>query len=249
MKPDSSYVTRCSPSPNFGDRRGKSIDALVLHYTGLSSGGQALAHLCNPASEVSCHYFVWEDGLIDQLVAERDRAWHAGRSFWFGETDMNAVSIGVELVNPGHRGGHLPYPPAQLEAAIALCRDICVRNAIPARRVLAHSDIAPERKIDPGEWFPWQAFADAGLGRWMPPAPLVPSEGPTLQYGDEGEEILALQSNLRAFGFGAPRSGVFCAETETIVTAFQRHHRPGRVDGRADPSMRATLDALLQACC
>ena len=245
MTPDSSSVTRCSPSPNFGDRRGKTIDALILHYTGLGSGGQALAHLCNPASEVSCHYFVWEDGLIDQLVAEHHRAWHAGRSFWFGETDMNAVSIGVELVNPGHRGGHLPYPPAQIDAAIALCRDICERHAIPAHRVLAHSDIAPERKIDPGEWFPWKVLADAGLGRWIPPAPLV--EGKTFQYGDDGQDILTLQSKLWAFGFGVPRSGTFCADTETIVAAFQRHHRPARVDGRADESTRATLDALLQS--
>ena len=244
MRPDSSHVTRCSPSPNFGDRRGKTVDTLIIHYTGLSSGGQALAHLCNPASEVSCHYFVWEDGLVDQLVAERDRAWHAGRSFWHGETDMNAVSIGIELVNPGHRGGYLPYPAAQMEAAIALCGDIRARHAIPPERVLAHSDIAPERKIDPGEWFPWRTFAAAGLGRWIAPAPLV--DGPVFQYGDEGEEILALQADLRALGFASPRSGVFCAETETIVTAFQRHHRPARVDGRADSSTRTTLQLLLQ---
>ena len=160
--PCTPLVDDLAASPNFGDRRGRTIDALVLHYTGMPTGAGALARLCDPASSVSCHYLVWEDGRITQLVAERERAWHAGRAFWAGEHDMNAASIGIEIVNPGHDGGAPPYPAAQIEAVAALGRDLCVRHAIPPHRVLAHSDIAPDRKLDPGEWFPWRTLAAAG---------------------------------------------------------------------------------------
>lgn len=246
MRPDSRYVDEVAPSPNHGERR-RALDALVLHYTGMSSGATALARLREPASQVSCHYLVWEDGRVTQLVAEPRRAWHAGRSLWAGESDMNSASIGIEIVNQGHDGDCPPYPPAQVAAVTRLCRDILARHPIPAHRVLAHSDIAPGRKIDPGEWFPWDALARAGVGLWMEPAPIT--AGPVLQGGDENQGVRALQSDLARFGYGVGTNGLFDPATEDVVAAFQRHYRPARVDGRADPSTRATLAALLAATC
>lgn len=243
MRPDSALADSVAPSPNFGDRRGRSIDALVLHYTGMSSGPRALTRLCQAGSEVSCHYFVWEDGRIVQLVAEAARAWHAGRSYWAGERDMNAVSIGIEIVNPGHDGGAPPYPDEQIDAVIALARDLCARHGISPRRVLAHSDIAPDRKIDPGEWFPWRRLAAAGVGYAVEPAPLV--AGPIFRRGDNDPDVGTLQADLARLGFDVPLKGIYCAMTEAAVAAFQRHHRPAIVDGQADHSTRATLAALL----
>ena len=250
MTPDSPLVARVVPSPNHGDRRGRAIDALVLHYTGMPTGEAALARLRDPAAEVSCHYLIWEDGRIDQLVAEADRAWHAGRSFWRGDRDVNAASIGVEIVNPGHvvTPGRLqdgpPYPARQVDAVIALCRDVCRRHAIAPARVLAHSDIAPDRKIDPGEWFPWDRLADAGVGRRARPGPL--DDGGVFQRGDSGAPVEALQVDLAALGFEVEATGTFCPVTALAVTALQRHHRTARVDGRADAETRSILSALLR---
>jgi N-acetylmuramoyl-L-alanine amidase len=245
LTPDSPFVRNVAPSPNFGDRRGRSIDAIILHYTGMSTGSAALARLLDPTSEVSCHYLVWEDGAIDQLVRDADRAWHAGRSCWHGERDMNAVSLGIELVNTGHDGGCPPYPTAQITALIALTRELCRRHVIAPERVLAHSDIAPDRKIDPGEWFPWKRLADEGVGLWIAPAPL--RDGSVLDLGDEGDAVAALQRKLATLGFDAPQTGRFCSDTQQIIAAFQRRRRPARVDGRADPSTRDTLETVLQA--
>lgn len=242
MRADSALVAGLSPSPNFGDRRGKAIDTLILHYTGMRSSEHALARLCDPSSGVSCHYLVWEDGRIEQLVAERHRAWHAGHSSWAGETDMNAASLGVEIVNAGHDGGCPPYPDAQIDAVAALCRDLCTRRAIPPRHVLAHSDIAPERKIDPGEWFPWARLAAAGVGLWVDPLP--PDARSALEVVS-GPSVLALQKRLSAFGYACPASGALDAPTSLVIAAFQRHYRPSRVDGVADESTLATLEALL----
>jgi N-acetylmuramoyl-L-alanine amidase len=218
------------------------VDSLILHYTGMSTGAAALAHLRDPQAGVSCHYLVWEDGRITQIVPEALRAWHAGASFWAGESDINSVSIGIEIVNTGHDGGCPPYPAAQIAALIALCQDICTRNAIPRRRVLAHSDIAPGRKIDPGEWFPWADLAATGVGLYVPPAPLVP--GPVMRQGDQGPEVEALQRNLAALGYGIPVSGAFCDATGDVVAAFQRHWRQTHVDGEADVSTVETLRKL-----
>lgn len=211
----------------------------------MASGAAALARLCDPASNVSCHYLVWEDGRITQLVPEAERAWHAGASFWAGETDLNSVSVGVEIVNTGHDGGCPPYPAAQILAVIALAQDIRTRHIIPATRILAHSDIAPGRKIDPGEWFPWDQLARAGLGLWVAPAPIV--RGPVLRQGKESAEVAALQRDLAAIGFGVPLSGQYCEASRQTVEAFQRHWRPGLVDGMADVSTAATLRALRQS--
>ena len=229
-------------SPNFGDRRGRAIDALILHYTGMVSGAAALARLCDPASEVSCHYLVWEDGRIDQLVAESARAWHAGRSYWAGETDLNAVSIGIELVNGGHDFGCPPYPPAQIEALTGLCRDVCARHRIANARVLAHSDIAPARKRDPGEHFPWQALAEAGVGVWADP--VAADRGGAALVGTRDRAVAQLQRRFSDFGYDCPPTGELDDATRRVVTAFQRHWRPAIVDGSPDAASVEILAAL-----
>ena len=175
-------------------------NCLILHYTGMPTGEAALKTLTDPASEVSAHYLVWEDGAIDQLVAESDRAWHAGRGSWKGESDLNSASIGIEIVNPGHDGGSPPFPERQIEATIALAQDICARWAIAPERVLAHSDIAPARKRDPGEVFPWGALWRSGVGHWTEPAPLI---GPPLfAHEEEGPPVRAMQAMLALYGYG-----------------------------------------------
>jgi N-acetylmuramoyl-L-alanine amidase len=232
-------------SPNFGPRAtGAAIDMIVLHYTGMPEAETALAWLCDPQSQVSSHYFVFEDGRVIQLVEESERAWHAGVSFWAGETDVNSRSIGIEIVNPGHEFGYREFPHAQIDAIIALCRDIVARRRIPAERVLAHSDVAPGRKQDPGELFPWERLAAEGIGAWVRPAPITP--GHVLQLGDEGPEVRSLRAQLRRLGYQAADSHAFDAALETIVAAFQRHFRPIRVDGVADRSTVVTLERLLK---
>lgn len=240
--PDSPAVDFVRASPNRGDRRGRVADAIVLHYTGMPTAEGALARLCDPAAEVSAHYFVFEDGRIAQLVPEADRAWHAGRSFWAGETDMNSASVGIEIANPGHDGGAPPFPDAQIEAVIRLCADIVQRLGVPPQRVLAHSDIAPGRKVDPGERFPWERLAAAGLCLWRPAAPLA--DGLSMARGATGVAVQDLQQRLRSFGFALEPTGSYDAATETVVSAFQRRWRPERIDGTADVATVATLDAL-----
>lgn len=231
-------------SPNFGPRRdGMRADMIVLHYTGMETGPAAEAWLCDPASEVSSHYLVHEDGRIVQMVRESDRAWHAGRSFWHGVTDINSCSIGIEVVNPGHAFGYRPFPGAQVEAVIALCRGILGRHPIPPERVLGHSDVAPGRKIDPGELFPWGRLFRAGIGHFVAPAPI--GEGAVLAPGDSGQGVEELQSMLSLYGYGVGISGSYDPATQTVIQAFQRHFRPERIDGVADPSTLATLRALL----
>ena len=244
--PDSPLAEKFHASPNHGERLCGPTDALILHYTGMPTAEAALDLLtggAEVASQVSCHYFIWPDGRIWQLVPEGRRAWHAGRSFWAGETDLNSRSIGVEIVNPGHDGGLPAYPEAQIVAVIALCRDICARLPIPPRRVLAHSDIAPARKQDPGENFPWARLHEAGVGHWAPPAPIRP--GPTYAPGAMGPPVAALQHMLAAYGYDITPSGFYDEATRLAVAAFQRHFRPAQVDGTADLSTLETLRALL----
>ncbi|KPF42433.1 N-acetylmuramoyl-L-alanine amidase [Rhizobium sp. AAP43] len=231
-------------SPNFGERVGVSFpDILLLHYTGMPSADGAQAWLCNPESQVSSHYLVHEDGRIVQMVAESHRAWHAGKSNWGGESDINSRSIGIEIANPGHPGGLPPYPEAQISALIELCRDCVERHGIPAERVLAHSDVAPVRKVDPGENFPWGTLYRGGVGHWVDPTPI--GGGRYFQRGDEGQPVEALQSMLSIYGYGIEISGHYCEKTEGVVAAFQRHFRPARVDGVADSSTIETLHRLL----
>lgn len=217
---------------------------VVLHYTGMQTGQAALDRLRGAETQVSAHYLVEEDGRVFALVAEERRAWHAGASFWKGETDLNAVSIGIEIVNPGHEWGYRAFPDAQIATVIELLTEIRGRWDIPDARVVGHSDVAPARKQDPGELFPWARLAKAGHGLWVEP-PAAP--GAPLAVGDEGTGVFALQAGLTRLGYDSAPSGKFDDDTATIVTAFQRHWRPERVDGIADGETRARLVHLLRA--
>jgi N-acetylmuramoyl-L-alanine amidase len=233
-------------SPNFGPRReGFRPEIILLHYTGMTTGAGAEDWLCNPASEVSSHYLVHEDGRIVQMVRESDRAWHAGQSSWRGVTDINSQSIGIEVVNPGPLAGHPPFPPRQIAAVISLCQGIVARHRIRPEMVLGHSDVAPGRKIDPGERFPWRALARAGVGHFV--APARHRRGAALQPGDEGQEVTRLQAMLASYGYGLETGGTYDGATKTVVSAFQLHFRPKKVDGIADRATRETLQRLLAA--
>lgn len=231
-----------APSPNF-DARKRPPDTVVLHYTGMASGQSALERLCDPAAKVSAHYLVEEDGRVFRLVPEERRAWHAGLSFWRGERDLNGASIGIEIVNPGHEFGYRPFPDDQVEAVIGLLDAIRGRWSIEDRMIVGHSDVAPERKDDPGELFPWKRLAAAGHGLWAEPAA---APGLPLAQGEEGAGVFALQAGLTRLGYECAPSGVYDARTATVVRAFQRHWRQDRVDGVADGETRARLIALLR---
>ena len=231
-----------APSPNF-DERLAPPDMIVLHYTGMDTGEAALARLCDPEAKVSAHYMIEQDGRVFALVPEERRAWHAGVSFWKGERDVNGVSIGIELVNPGHELGYADFPEIQIEALIGLLDAVRGRWTIPNSRILAHSDVAPERKIDPGEKFPWKHLALDGHGLWIE---ADPAPGAPLGVGDEGTGVFALQAGLTRLGYDSAPSGRYDAETEVVVQAFQRHWRPERVDGIADGETRARLVRLLR---
>jgi N-acetylmuramoyl-L-alanine amidase len=209
---------------------------IVLHYTGMPSGEAALARMIDPAAKVSAHWMIGEDGSVVRLVAEERRAWHAGAAFWRGARDINGVSVGIELVNPGHEYGYRPFPAPQIAALVELLGEIRSRWTIPDARILGHSDVAPRRKEDPGELFPWEGLAEAGHGLWFRARP---APGPSLKAGEEGAAVLALQSGLAA-------SGRYDEATLAVVRAFQRHWAPGRIDGLADGHARAMLLALLK---
>jgi N-acetylmuramoyl-L-alanine amidase len=245
--PDSFIVTDVVPSPNYEARKqGHVPDMILLHYTGMQTGEAALQLLCAPDSQVSSHYVVFEDGRIVQCVPEAFRAWHAGASFWAGETDINSCSIGIEIVNPGHEFGYSNFPLRQIAAVISICRSIITRRGpISADRILAHSDVAPARKQDPGEKFPWDLLSESGIGHWVRPAPLN-IDGPTLGPGDNGELVMRLQRALRGYGYGIEETGSYDDPTRVVVAAFQRHFRPARVDGIADASTQLTLRALAE---
>ncbi|RAK66430.1 N-acetylmuramoyl-L-alanine amidase [Phenylobacterium kunshanense] len=231
-----------APSPNF-DPRTAPPSILVLHYTGMKTGEEAIARLRDPEAKVSSHYVVEEDGRIFRLVPEERRAWHAGVSYWRGRRNVNGDSIGIEIVNPGHEFGYRAFPEAQVAAVIALVGDIRSRWDIEDRDIVGHSDVAPNRKDDPGELFPWKRLAEAGHGLWVeaPPAP-----GEPIGEGEEGAAVFALQAGFTRLGYDLPPSGKFDADTTAVVRAFQRHWRPERVDGIADGETRARLIALLR---
>ena len=211
------------PSPNHEARPdGAVIDTLVLHYTGMRSGQEAIARLCDAGAKVSAHYVVEEDGAVFRLVAEARRAAHAGISHWRGRSALNANSIGIEIVNPGHEWGYRPFPALQMAAVCDLCLEIMARHPIDPRNVVAHSDIAPDRKQDPGELFDWQGMAANGVGLW-PGADAAPA--------DEA----ALLPLLGAIGYRTDLS------LSVLLTAFQRHWLPGRADGIADAATRARV--------
>jgi N-acetylmuramoyl-L-alanine amidase len=242
--PDSSIASDVIPTANFGERnKGRLPDMILLHYTGMPDAQGAIAQLCTAGTDVSAHYIVLEDGRIIQCVPESRRAWHAGVSSWAGEDDINSCSIGVEIVNRGHDWGYPEYPLRQIAAVIALCRGIMLRRHVPSRRVLAHSDVAPARKKDPGEKFPWHSLANSGVGHWVQPAPIVRSDG--LKLGTISDDVRNLQQALARYGYGLSITGKYDTATMEVVTAFQRHFRPSRVDGIADHSTLTTLRSLL----
>ncbi|MCK0198211.1 N-acetylmuramoyl-L-alanine amidase [Ancylobacter sp. 6x-1] len=243
---DSRMVSAILPSPNHGARLGvEGPDMLVLHYTGMESTDEAIAWLRDPERQVSAHYVVREDGTILQLVPEARRAWHAGASCWAGARDINSLSIGIEIANPGHDFGAPPFPDRQIEAVTALAVDIVIRRRIAPERVLAHSDVAPGRKQDPGEIFPWEVLHRHGVGHLVAEEPA--SDGRYFMRGEHGQPIEALQAMLAFYGYDVPVNGSFCARTEEVVTAFQRHFRRARVDGIADVSTLATLYRLCRS--
>lgn len=216
-----------APSPNCNER-GAPISMIVLHYTGMESGEAAIARLRDPAAEVSSHYVVAEDGTILRLVDEAKRAWHAGASHWRGVDDVNSASIGIEIVNPGHEFGYRPFPDAQVEAVIALVAAIKERHGITRGNVVGHSDIAPARKRDPGELFPWHRLARLRLA--LP----RPTRGLMDPHWTQGGFLLALE-----------RFGYDVTEPMAAVMAFQRRFRPELIDGEVDAECRMILLALL----
>jgi N-acetylmuramoyl-L-alanine amidase len=242
---DSPLVAEVVPSPNHKERVGPGRpDMIVLHYTGMATAEAALERLCSlDAPQVSSHYLVYEDGRILQLVPEARRAQHAGVSSWEGETDINSRSVGIEIVNPGHDLGYPDFPDVQVEAVIALCRDILRRRPTRADRVVAHSDVAPSRKQDPGEKFPWARLHAAGVGHWVEPVPVGEPGG--LALGDNGAAVAELQASLAKYGYGIPSLGQFDQPMHDVVVAFQRHFRPARIDGIANASTLETLRRLL----
>lgn len=215
---------RDRPSPNFDSRpEGAPIDMLVLHYTGMGTAAAALDRLTDPGARVSAHYVVEEDGTVWRLVDEKARAWHAGISAWRGETEINGRSVGIELVNPGHEFGYRPFPGAQIDALIGLAKSILARHPIPPRNVVGHADVAPARKMDPGELFDWPRLAAAGIGLW-------PADGQDTGAGGHAPELGGI--------------GYDTADLSAAVTAFQRRFRPSSIDGEIDAETGRLIGAV-----
>jgi len=223
------------PSPNHDPRADGPIDILVMHYTGMRTAEEALQRLCDPAAKVSSHYTIDRDGTVYMHVPEERRARHAGVSYWAGVRDVNSRSIGIEIVNPGHEFGYMDFSGPQIEALIALSREIISRHPISPARVVGHSDVAPNRKQDPGELFPWRRLAHEGVGRWADPA--AGSSPPASEP--------AFAEKLRAYGYGVPPDVDW--QLPDVIAAFQRHFRPERIDGAADAQCLGIVEALLAA--
>ncbi|MCW9033364.1 MAG: N-acetylmuramoyl-L-alanine amidase [Alphaproteobacteria bacterium] len=222
-------------SPNFNDRRGNQpIDMLVLHYTGMKTADEAMERLCNPEAEVSAHYVIDEKGGITKMVEEENRAWHAGVSSWRGETDINSRSIGIELINPGHEFGYREFTEFQMASLEILAHDILRRHPIPERNVVGHSDIAPQRKTDPGELFDWEALARVGIGLFLP------------RSKPQKPNVKKAQNKLAKIGYEINLSGEIDPQTKSVIKAFQRHFRPLRVDGLLDPDTAGRITSLTE---
>ena len=214
------------------------LQYVVLHYTGMENGHAALSRLMDPKAEVSAHYMIDEDGKVTQLADEDKRAWHAGKSFWRGTTDLNSASIGIELVNPGHQFGYRAFPTMQMKALASLLRDIIARhNLSPKTALLAHSDIAPGRKEDPGELFPWQELAAQGLGVW--PQPVEDDYKPASDHD--------VQLMLRQIGYFCPDHGEYDRDMREALLAFQRHYEPNNLTGTPERETIARLRAVLRS--
>ncbi|TAL01726.1 MAG: N-acetylmuramoyl-L-alanine amidase [Rhodospirillaceae bacterium] len=233
---------RTHRSPNFGPRRpveGRvGVRHLIIHYTGMKDASEALTRLCDPEAGVSAHYLITEDGTIFSLVDEEARAWHAGAAFWGGVCDLNSTSIGIELVNPGHDLGYRPFPDFQIAALMDLAEEIAARHGLDPKAILGHSDIAPGRKQDPGELFPWVALANRGIGLW-------PREEINSIVVPEGTHW----HNLSAVGYaipGGPGADILDPRfaARDVIAAFQRRFRPQNVDGVLDEETAARIAAV-----
>ncbi|MCK5575011.1 MAG: N-acetylmuramoyl-L-alanine amidase [Sphingomonadales bacterium] len=233
-----------TPSPNH-DERTLPVDMLIMHYTGMQSGPDALERLRDPQWRVSAHYLVEEDGRIFQLVDEERRARHAGVSFWCDEVDTNSRSIGIEIVNPGHEWGYRAFPDEQIKAVIALSQDIMTRHTIPSRFVLGHSDVAPSRKTDPGELFPWGHLADNGIG--ISPPNIEKAEQLLTPLGAASMSAEKAQILLSWIGYNIEPSGIWDEHCVISMTAFQRHFHPARLDGLVDEGGMAALEHVAAA--
>ncbi len=220
-------------SPNHNERPAEPVSLLVLHYTGMKSGQEALEWMCNPASEVSAHYMVEENGEIVQMVEEDRRAWHAGVSHWAGRDGLNDISIGIEIVNKGHEHGYTPFPDVQMQAVKQLAHDIMFRHELRAKDVVAHSDIAPTRKEDPGELFPWAECAAEGIGIW---------HNDNSDAG-RGQSCAADFAQLQQFGYGVNMEDD--AQKKAVITAFQRRFRAELMNGQWDEECQRKLELML----
>lgn len=233
------------PSPNKDARpKGRPVCHLILHYTGMLSAEEAINRLTDAEARVSAHYTVDEAGSITRHVDELERAWHAGVSSWCGETDINGTSVGIEVANCGHEFGYAAFPSRQITSVINLCKEVIRRHTIPPRNVIGHSDVAPIRKMDPGELFPWAELASNGVGLWPNKIQVVSAE--TLGPMSSTPKVRQLQRLLAAFGYGLNVNGMYDGTTQAVVTAFQRHFRQHQVDGLADAETQSLLTALLE---
>jgi N-acetylmuramoyl-L-alanine amidase len=251
------------PSPNY-DQRKRAIDLVVLHYTGMQSASIALRRLTDPAplagnypgpwqepkidpmtelGRVSAHYVIDEAGNVYRLVAEAHRAWHAGASMWEGEGDVNSRSIGVEIVNGGHDFGLPDFPEQQIDALIHLLREIMARHDLSPARIVGHSDVAPGRKLDPGERFPWSVLADFGVALTAK-SPIGRGGERLAALGDEGEVVAVLQRKLAAIGYGVDVTGRFDQRTLDCVRAFQARFRQADVSGVLDEQTRDLIEDI-----
>ncbi len=229
-----------SPSPNCNSRDVHVVDMLVLHYTDMVSAADAIGRLCDPKAEVSAHYLVDEEGAIYRLVDEKLRAWHAGKSYWRGNSNINQRSIGIEIANPGHRFGYRNFPKEQMHSVMELCADILSRHNIPARNIVGHSDIAPMRKKDPGELFNWKMLAENGIGLWpdKDSAKQIKTENQENQENKTAHAIDDAIKKLSTFGYDI-------SDPASTITAFQRHYRQNLLNGKWDDECEQIINNLL----
>ena len=233
------------PSPNQDERPDNcNIDMVILHYTGTRTARAALDRLCDPATKLSSHYLVDEDGNVLRLVAEARRAWHAGVSCWRGQPGLNNRSIGIDIVNPGHELGYRDFPVLQLVSVCDLCLEILSRHDVPARNFVGHSDVAPDRHDDPGEKFDWEGLARAGVGPWPEDVPDLGTSGAVR----DAASLRDVRAALAHIGYEVAPEGGLDPALAAVLRAFQRHWRPEAVTGQADSGTLARLLAVAQAC-
>jgi N-acetylmuramoyl-L-alanine amidase len=241
-----SLTIRQIVSPNFSPRHTDTpIDMVIIHYTGMRTANDALKRLCNKETEVSSHYLIDIDGRLDQLVDEKDCAWHAGVSSWHDRTSLNQYSIGIELVNPGHDYGYLSFPEVQMNTLMELLHQLTSRYTIKHSMILGHSDIAPNRKADPGELFDWRGLAIQGYGLWPNIEVLLTDNVLLFQENTDSELLLSLQKKLQSIGYHIPATGIYDKQSFDIITAFKRRYCPEFVDGHWQALAEKRLNALL----